>query len=859
MTDERGLRMKVESRSVLAHGAALVLSATLALFSWGMLASAAPAYAADADGVSAAAQADASDASAGTAAGGSAAGAGEEAGQVPVADAPAAADAGASAAANDAAGDSATEDAAVADAADEDAANTVAAEAPPASVDADATSEGADVATMAATADTADSAAGTAAADTAAAAAAASATTATTASKTSANTAATELATGWYTVKTLQNGALVLQVKGSSAKKGTAIVLSGENRTTGQAFQIERLKSGYYRILAGTGLGSRIYVSSKGAVSIATSSKGRNGMFKLVAVGGSYQFVNVATGRALAFSGSSAKSGVKIVTKKAKKSDKTQLFTVEARDGLLKGGVYTVKTKLKGSRSLSPKSGSLKADATAALATSTGTLAQRWQVKAVSGKKNVYTIEDLATGYHLAASGSKAVLKSAASSTEQMWKAIGANGTVMFQNVKTGKVLQPSRGKSAAGTAVVLAKKSSATKQRWTLSSASAMGSGVYELDSSAKSTIALEVSGASTASDAAVQVNADDNGIGQRWAFDESTGTFTSVNSGMVLTVKGGSAKAGAALVQEAYTGAKTQQWKVSYLGGGKFRIASAANSSYVVGISGTSNGAAAKLLGKDGGSSTQTWHIIQAQGNATTYDSLGFSVEQMARWQKANNPYLSGYTISYLKSVIDPANGSKYKFLDLRKLTGVSASSLDKFINTNGSNGMLKGLGSAFVSAAKKYNLNEVYLVAHAILESGWGTSTLAKGYKYSGGYIDGKYYKKGTYYNFYGIGAYDSSPLSGGRKMAIINGWNTPEKAVTGAAKWIASNYVYASSYAQTTVYSMKWDLARTKAIKGYGWHQYATSTTWADSIGKLMGQAFTAAKKSAGFSFIIPKYK
>ncbi len=609
--------------------------------------------------------------------------------------------------------ESATTDAAATDAAS-DAADTAANEA--ASTEANAATAGATAAAGAtATAAAKDS---TVSASTAASAATASA--ATTAAK--ASTAAAK--SGWFTIKAALDTSLVLQSKASKAKKGVKIVLAKNGYVTGQAFRLEKLKSGNYRIFIGTGKGSRLYVSNGGSVSVSLKATGENGMFKLIKTSGAYRFVNLATGRALAISGSKAKSGVTLTTKKPSASDKTQRFVLATRDGILKSGIYNVSSALSEKRALSTQSNSTKAGAKAALQNAANTKGQRWLIQKVSGKQNVYTIDNVATGYRLTAdSGNTARMKKVSgSSSAQMWKVLGVNGKIVFQNVKTGKVLRPSSGKSAAGTVVGCVKKSEA-----------------------------------------------------------------------------------------------KSQQWSFTHL---------------------ASTGTAS---------------------NKTTYEALGFTVKQMAQWQKSNNPYLASYTISYLVSVLNPSNGSKYKFVDLRKSTGVSASALNAFIKTNGSKGKLAGLGSAFVSAAKKYGLNESYLLAHAILESGWGKSTLAMGYSYAGGKIDGKYYKKGTYYNFYGIGAYDSSPLSGGRKMAIINGWNSPEKAVIGAAQWIAKNYVYASSYAQTTVYSMKWDLARTKAKNGYGWHQYATSTTWADSIANLMGQIYSKIGKTKGFTYIIPKYK
>lgn len=97
------------------------------------------------------------------------------------------------------------------------------------------------------------------------------------------------------------------------------------------------------------------------------------------------------------------------------------------------------------------------------------------------------------------------------------------------------------------------------------------------------------------------------------------------------------------------------------------------------------------------------------------------------------------------------------------------------------------------------------------------------MAKGYVYDGKtLVDGKTWPKGTYYNFYGIGAYDSSPLSGGRALAIKNGWDTPEKAIHGAARWIATNYLN-NAFSQNTLYKMRWNYV-----------EYARYARWVTSM-------------------------
>jgi mannosyl-glycoprotein endo-beta-N-acetylglucosaminidase/D-alanyl-D-alanine carboxypeptidase-like protein len=56
------------------------------------------------------------------------------------------------------------------------------------------------------------------------------------------------------------------------------------------------------------------------------------------------------------------------------------------------------------------------------------------------------------------------------------------------------------------------------------------------------------------------------------------------------------------------------------------------------------------------------------------------------------------------------------------------------------------LKGIGDAVIAASEKYTINATYIVSHAILETGWGTS---------------KIYKEKN--NLFGWSAFDSSPYS------------------------------------------------------------------------------------------------
>ena len=178
------------------------------------------------------------------------------------------------------------------------------------------------------------------------------------------------------------------------------------------------------------------------------------------------------------------------------------------------------------------------------------------------------------------------------------------------------------------------------------------------------------------------------------------------------------------------------------------------------------------------------------------------------------------------------------KYQFLDLSKPNNVSEETLNNYLADKG---VMKGMGAAFIEAAKEYNVSEVYLVAHACLESGNGTSQLATGVEVNGT----------TVYNLFGIGAVDKSPIDAGAEYAYKQGWTSVEKAIEGGAKWISENYINNSKYGQNTLYKMRWNPEKPAE------HQYATDIAWASKQAKSMSSMFEAFP-TAKYKFEIPRY-
>ncbi|MGM8213607.1 SH3 domain-containing protein, partial [Virgibacillus sp. W0430] len=227
--------------------------------------------------------------------------------------------------------------------------------------------------------------------------------------------------------------------------------------------------------------------------------------------------------------------------------------------------------------------------------------------------------------------------------------------------------------------------------------------------------------------------------------------------------------------------------------------------------------NEVTASALNVRGGPSTDYWVVGQLKnGNKVKI------IREINGWYEIEFSK-SRFTVNASPSdtlyYLDPLNFlndsiQKFQFLDLARGSDVSASILNNFLKGKG---ILAGQGQAFIDASRIHGINDIYLVSHAILETGHGSSTLAQGVQYNGT----------TVYNMYGYGANDSCPVTCGAKKAYELGWDTPYKAIVGGAKFIGNGYI---KKGQNTLYKMRWDPEFMANNNRYG-KQYATDIGWA----------------------------
>ncbi|MFD2618733.1 SH3 domain-containing protein [Terrilactibacillus laevilacticus] len=261
-------------------------------------------------------------------------------------------------------------------------------------------------------------------------------------------------------------------------------------------------------------------------------------------------------------------------------------------------------------------------------------------------------------------------------------------------------------------------------------------------------------------------------------------------------------------------------------------------------------------------------TWNVRSGPGiNYPVLTTLVTSKKvdidsQINGWYKLKNFHPTTINASYeeIEKYLNPNNYSTndFQFLKLSSPSYASSSEINEKILKG--KGILEGKADSFIKAAELYHINELYLIAHTLHETGQGTSDLATG-KLK---IDPNTGQLSTndsgisVYNMYGIGAYDGQSEKTGAEYAYKidskigkERWDTPEKAIINGAKWIADGYINAG---QDTLYKMRWDPNPTKSYS----HQYATDIAWAVKQTPKIKSMYDLLSNYS-ITFEIPKYK
>ena len=221
--------------------------------------------------------------------------------------------------------------------------------------------------------------------------------------------------------------------------------------------------------------------------------------------------------------------------------------------------------------------------------------------------------------------------------------------------------------------------------------------------------------------------------------------------------------------------------------------------------------------IVSTDYNRTTLEW-LVEAQYNMTPPSVFhDVTVRNTEYWAKATKEQIYYYSnpVNFVDDDIQ-----KYQFLVLNYHPQIQNTQLNNFLKNKG---VFDGHGATFNRAASMYNVSQIYLASHAMLETGNGTTALARGILVRE--VDGKPVTPRVVYNMYGINAFDINPNKHGAEFAYKQQWFTVEDAIIGGAKWISDNYINHPTHQQNTLYKMRWNPSSP------GVHQYSTDVAWA----------------------------
>ena len=269
-------------------------------------------------------------------------------------------------------------------------------------------------------------------------------------------------------------------------------------------------------------------------------------------------------------------------------------------------------------------------------------------------------------------------------------------------------------------------------------------------------------------------------------------------------------------------------------------------------------------------------------AAKTTTVYTNYAKTLSAYVTAEKKQHPAYGGKSISTstYTTYINPAKDAthNYQFLRLNTYRPVNATAYNNLLNKKLKSGsVLKNKGNVLIAAAKKYNIDPVYLLCQTILETGYGQSVLSQGksvtsvvsgksvVKDSTGKVTGFKTVNGKYitskiskqkvYNLYGIKAYDSAPQLCGFSYAYYHKWTSVDKAIYGAAQYVSEQYIHNKAHNQNTLYKFRYHPNSSNL-----WHEYATDPAYAKQIGYIMYSQFRSVYASnATFTYDKPKFK
>ena len=413
----------------------------------------------------------------------------------------------------------------------------------------------------------------------------------------------------YFKIASATDNNFVIDVASGSSNDGANVQLYSFNNTYAQLFQFDFVKTdgekGYYRIVNAKS-GKTLDVDSGNLVNGTNVQQwsSANNDNQLFAIGqnkdGTYTFINKASGLAIDVAGASVENSTNIQGYIPNGSAAQSFSLFEVTD-LLGEGVVSISSGLSSSKMVDVASGSMSSGANVQLYSSNGSLAQKWNVTKIAD--NTYTFQSIRSGMNLSVDAVGNVMQETPSDSDnQKWTPQIFKGMTILENVGTGKVLDIKGASTNNGTNIQVYEANGTNAQLFNIASVNILSSGTYTIQAYKNTKYVVDVTSASNANGANIQLYQSNNSGAQKWNVvqnSDNTFTFKNAANGKSIDLKNASAISGANIQQWAPNNTAAQKWIPEYIDGGGIRLVSAVNENFSIGFAGTtlSNGVNVEL----------------------------------------------------------------------------------------------------------------------------------------------------------------------------------------------------------------------------------------------------------------------
>ena len=497
------------------------------------------------------------------------------------------------------------------------------------------------------------------------------------------------LGNGWYTIAGISSHSYVLGMQGSGTSNGSNVQLQKKAGGAAQLFSFV-YRNGYYQIVQAAS-GKALDVEGGNPVSPTNvqvwtaNPSNANQLFAATKHDdGSISFISKSTGQALSIHGGAYASGANIEAA-APNGSAAQRFALVPQENLLKEGLFSLTSASDGKSLLTVENGSSADGAGICLSSANGDSSQKWYVSAVEDKANTYVLECIGSAKLLDANADGSVVQRAMSGRpSQHWIPMLENGQIVLKNEAYGKVLGASN--SGSKTIVRLFSQNNTASQRFKLSTADALTEGTYIIRSLSNSAQVVDVTSGSSANKANIQTYQANGSGAQAWdVWKNSDGTYLIKNAenGKALDVNGAKAADGTNVQLYQKNGTNAQKWNISYEHGSGFKISSALDSRFVLGVAnGTAQNGANLCLRPDGAD----------QGRRFTFSATAYtpSIMKKVAWKGARYFSQSRFGLDWQALVIhisecptlDAINNTFHGSREASAHYGVGAGAIQQYV---------------------------------------------------------------------------------------------------------------------------------------------------------------------------------